>query len=320
MGETPHPRGGCKVGISANSVAPDLGDLGAELDRIEALCVDLVELPTFDHDLVVGGRIRRPQLETLRRACAGRGVAYSVHGPLAINLMDPAIHLSRHMQVLEASLDVAAAIGAEHYVLHAGLTKETRHEAIEDAYRRQRELLATAGDLARERRLTICVETLFEYDGFVHTASPSRLAMELDAIGHADVMATIDFSHSYLKLDAAGCRDRFLAEIQALAPFARHLHVHDSFGRQDDLWMYTQSERLAYGHGDLHLPVGWGDIPWDAIVETCTFPRGTVFNIELDPRYLYASAECVAATRSLAERARTGGDTMRGTRADQAAA
>ncbi len=88
-----------------------------------------------------------------------------------------------------------------------------------------------------------------------------------------------------------------------LAPFARHLHVHDSFGLQDDIWMYTEGERLAFGHGDLHLPVGWGNLPWDALIDACHFPDGVVFNIELEARYWPAAAETVAATKRLAARA-----------------
>lgn len=118
-------------------------------------------------------------------------------------------------------------------------------------------------------------------------------------------MATIDFSHAYLKLDFDGRREAYLDEIAALAPYARHLHMHDSFGRQDDIWMFTEGERLAYGHGDLHLPVGWGDIPFDRLMEICRFAPGVVFNIELKERYWYAAPECVAATKALAGKART---------------
>ncbi|NRP20183.1 endonuclease 4 [Ensifer adhaerens] len=295
------------VGISAKNRAGDLTTLGEELDMIEALGVDLIELPTFDYDLVIGGRVRAPQLFALKTACAGRAVAYSVHGPLAINLMDGPTNTPRHIEVLEASLDVAAAVGAVHYVLHSGLTHETQAAKIEDAYARQRELLAEAGELARARNLIICVETLFEYDGWKHASSPKRLAQEIAIVDHPHIMATIDFSHSYIKLDADGRRESFVEEIAALAPVARHLHVHDSFGRQDDLWAYTQSERLAYGNGDLHLPVGWGDIPWTQLLEACEFPEGVVFNIELDPRYWYAARECVDITRGLAGKARIAG-------------
>lgn len=294
------------IGISAHKRAHDLSDFGAELDMIEALGVDSIEIPTFDLDLVVGGKVRRPQLDALLRATRGRSVAYSVHGPLAINFMDDAWRLPRHFDVLKASLEVAAEIGAEHYVMHSGLMPRQQAAGTEAAYERQREALSKAGDLARQHGLVVCVETLFaDFKGDGYASSPRRLARELATIAHDHVMATIDFSHSYLKMDFDGARDAFVAEIAALAPYAKHLHIHDSFGRQDDIWMYTEGERLAYGHGDLHLPVGWGDIPWQALMEQCVFPEGVVFNIELNQRYWYAAAECIEATRALAATAQT---------------
>jgi len=294
------------TGISAHKRANDLGDFGEELDMIEALGVEAIELPTYDMDIVVGGKIRRPQMEALRRACAGRDMIYSVHGPLAINFMDDAWRLPRHMEVLEASLEVAAEVGAEHYVVHSGLVRQQQGEAVEAALMRQREWLSRAGDVARQHGLIICVETLFAgYEGAGIASSASRLAGELAAIGHPNVLATLDFSHAWLKLDYDGRRDDFLAELKPLAPWSKHLHIHDSFGRQDDIWMYSEGERVAYGHGDLHLPVGWGQIPWDRIVAECEFPEGVLFNIELKERYWYAAEETVEATKRIAGQART---------------
>jgi sugar phosphate isomerase/epimerase len=293
------------TGISADKRANDLSDFAAELDMIEALGVEAIELPTYDMDIVVGGHIRRPQLDMLKKACSGRDVVFSVHGPLAINFMDEAWRLPRHLEVLKASLEVAAEVGAQHYVVHSGLVRMQQGPGIEAAYERQREWLAHAGDIAREHGLFLCVENLFAgYEGKAHTASPSQLAAELAAINHPNVVATLDFSHAYQKLDFDGRRESFVEEVKALAPYSRHLHVHDSFGRQDDIWMFTDGERLAYGHGDLHLPVGWGDIPWNRIIEECEFPEGVLFNIELKPRYWYAAQECVDATKELAASAR----------------
>jgi sugar phosphate isomerase/epimerase len=294
------------TGISAHKRVDDLSDFAEELDMIEALGVEAVELPTYDMDLVVGGKIRKPRLEALKRATAGRGVAYSVHGPLAINFMDEAYRLPRHLEVLEASLEVAAEVGAENYVIHSGLMPVQQSAGIAAAYDRQREWLTKGGDIARRHGLVLCVETLFAgFDGKAHASSPSRLAAELEEINHANVMATLDFSHAYLKLDFDGRRESFVEEVKALAPYSRHLHIHDSFGRQDDIWMYAEGERLAYGHGDLHLPVGWGDIPWDTLMAECEFPEGVLFNIELKQRYWYAAQETVDATKALAARART---------------
>jgi sugar phosphate isomerase/epimerase len=293
------------TGISAHKRAHDLSDFGAELDMIEALGVESIELPTFDMDIVIGSKIRRPQLEALKRAIAGRKVNFSVHGPLAINFMDESWRLPRHFEVLEASLDVTAEVGAEHYVIHSGLIRALQGDGVEAALGRQREWLAKAGDVARQRGIILCVETLFgEFNGTTLATSPARLAAELAAIGHPNVMATLDFSHSYIKLDYDGRRADFVAEVAQLAPYARHLHIHDSFGRQDDIWMFTEGERLAYGHGDLHLPVGWGSIPWDAVLAECSFPEGVLFNIELNLRHWHAAKECVDATRSMAGRAK----------------
>ncbi len=251
-------------------------------------------------DIVIGGRIRRPQLDALLKACAGRNVVYTSHGPLAINFMDDSFRLQRHYDVLMASLDVSAEAGAIHYVLHSGLNPVQQSAGLESAYGRQRDWIAKAGDAAKERGLYLCVENLFGgYEGKVHSSSPSRLARELRAINHSHVVATLDFGHAYLQQNFSG--GDFLAEAKALAPYAKHLHLHDNFGGQDDIWMFTDGERVAYGHSDLHLPVGWGAIPWEALMTECRFPAGCVFNVELKERYWYAAAECVAATKALAE-------------------
>lgn len=293
------------TGISAHKRASDLSDFADELDMIDQLGVETVELPTFDMDIIVGGKIRKDQLARLKNACAQRDVSFTVHGPLAINFMDDAFRLPRHYEVLLSSMEVAAEVNAGNYVLHSGLVPSQQANGIESAYERQREWLSRAGDQAKKLGLTLCVETLFADDHHTQTASPRRLAAELAAINHPNVMATIDFSHAHIKLDHDGQRLKFMDEIAALAPFAKHLHIHDSFGRQDDIWMFTAGERLAYGHGDLHLPVGWGDIPWADIFATCVFPTGVVFNIELQMRYWYEAAKCVDAVKALAKTAKT---------------
>jgi sugar phosphate isomerase/epimerase len=292
------------TGISAHKGRDDLSDLDRILDEVEGLGVESIELATYDMDIVVAGRIRRPPLELLKAACRGRKVDYTVHGPLAINFFDDPVRLSRHFDVMKASMEVAAEVGAIHYVVHSGVTANRPLDLLEGAYARQRDWLAKAGDVAKELGLLICVETMFGgHEGRMHASTPSRLAAELAAIAHPNVWATLDFSHSYLRLSYFG--GSYIDEIRMLAPLAKHLHVHDSFGRADDIWTYSIGEKLAFGHGDLHLPVGWGDIPWDALMTECTFPDGVVFNIELQQRYWHAVQECVAATKALAVRART---------------
>lgn len=292
------------TGISAPHPKSDLSDLPAILDRVEALGVECIELPIFDMDLIVGGRIQRGHLALLKQACAGRRVTYTAHGPLAINFFDDPARLPRHFEVMQASIEIAAEIDAVHYVVHSGIMPVAPLDVVESAYGRQRDWLAKTGDIARKHDLLVCVETMFGgHHGAIHASTPSRLAQELRAIGHSHVWATLDFSHSFLRLGYFG--GDYQAEIAALAPFAKHLHIHDSFGLTDAIETWSPSERLAFGHGDLHLPVGWGEIPWDALMAQCIFPDGVVFNIELNQRYWYAVEDCVAATRALAGKART---------------
>lgn len=301
-----HPNGVRGYGISAPHPKSDLSDLPAILDRVEALGVETIELPTFDMDLIVGGRIQKGHLALLKRACAGRKVAYTVHGPLAINFFDDPARLPRHFEVMKASLEIAAEVGAIHYIVHSGMMPNAPQEVVEAAYGRQRDWLAKIGDVAKQLDLLVCVETMFGgHEGRKHASLPSRLAQELSEIGHANVWATFDFSHSFLRMGYFG--GDFLKEAEALAPFAKHLHIHDSFGLADVIDTHSLSEKLAFGHGDLHLPVGWGEIPWDELMSRCIFPDGVVFDIELNQRYWYAVEECVAATRDLALRARTSG-------------
>ncbi len=299
------PNGITGTGISARKRCDDLDEFAYELDATEGLGVETIELPLFDMDVVAGGRVRQSELAKLRRACAGRSVTFTVHGPLAINFMDEAWRLPRHFEVLKASLDAASEVKCFNYVVHAGVTQLQHSIGIQDAYARQREWLAKGGEVARTYGIALCVETLFTDNAAKHTPTPARLARELSAIGHPNVMATIDFSHSYLRLDLEGRRADFLEEVASLAPHARHLHVHDSFGLQDDMWMFAEGERFAFGHGDLHLPVGWGDIPWNDLMRVCEFAPGVVFNVELRDRYWYAVEECVNANKAIAAKART---------------
>lgn len=280
-------------------------DLPRHLDELAALGCETVELPLYAMDIVVGGRIRDAALRPVKAACAGRPFRYTVHGPLAINFFDEAFRLPRHFDVLRASMEASAELEAVHYVIHAGMMPVKQVPAIEDAYTRQREWLARAGELADALGLHVCVENLFRgHDGRLYTPTPSRLAAELAAIGHPRVVATLDFGHAHLQGAHTGAD--LIAEVAALAPYAKHLHIHDNFGLADDIWMYGVGEKLAFGHGDLHLPVGWGNLPWEGLIDACTFPDDVVFNIELEGRYWYAAADSVATTKALAARAAGG--------------
>ncbi len=294
------------LGVGYSLVNEDdygLRTLASRLDEAEALGMDFVEVPLWAMNLISGARVLTERLKTVKGMLAGRSLRYTVHGPLAINLMDVPERLPGHQDVLKASLDASAELGAVHYVLHGGIYQTGFEADAEALYTQQREILSAFAEQARQLGLVIVVENLFVEQPTRATALPSRLAREIGAIGHPNVRACLDFSHGFIYSTAMGAT--FMDEVTALAPVAKHLHIHDSFGRPAVTPTYHRGERLAYGEGDLHLPLGLGSIPWDALMERLEFPAEVVFNLELAPPYWADLAAVVAETRRLAANART---------------
>lgn len=281
------------VGLTIHATDALFTDFGQAIDEAKALGAAFVELPLHDLDIVVGGRIRRDRLDALAGTIRDRGVACTLHGHLGINLMEDPHLIGLHCDLLTVNIEIAQALGCIHLVIHTGHCRPQQGAGIERAYERQREALARFGAEAKKAGVVLCVENVFNHDGQRHTASPGRLAAELAAIDHQNVRATFDFSHGALHCAELGLD--FMSEARALAPFAKHLHLHDSFGRPKDFWTYTLTEDLAFGVGDLHLPLGWGSIPWDALARECVFPEGVVANIELNRRW-WAEARGTVAT------------------------
>jgi sugar phosphate isomerase/epimerase len=87
-----------------------------------------------------------------------------------------------------------------------------------------------------------------------------------------------------------------------MAPVTGHLHVHDSFGLPyTKKTFYHAAEATALGIGDLHLPIGWGDIAWDEIFSELTFLPDTTLIMEIDSgRFLDQQPACLARAHALA--------------------
>ncbi|MBB3770752.1 sugar phosphate isomerase/epimerase [Angulomicrobium tetraedrale] len=289
------------VGYSIREGSAEFDDLGASLDEAEALGVDVVELPVYAWHLMVEGRLLQDRVKDLQAALAGRRLGYTVHGTLAINLMDVAERLPRHEKVLAANIELTAALGAQHLVMHTGVVR-AHDDDVEVAYSRQRDALARAGDHAASLGVTLCVENIFRYGQARETATPSKLAGELAAIDHRAVKATLDVSHAYIRCTDA--RIDPLKEIAALAPHVVHFHLHDSFGRPSELWTYHPAEAVALGEGDLHLPIGWGGIDWDGVVAAVQPNEGAIAILELEPRHWRELNAQIPVLRSLAGRFR----------------
>jgi sugar phosphate isomerase/epimerase len=289
------------VGFSTIGERPDLSDLDRALARIEEAGASHAELSFFAADLIAGGRVLPEPRRRLEAACARRKLRYTVHGALAVNFMDEA-HLDLHKAVCRANLELSAAVGATVMVHHPGIVPARPRHELDRLHAVERAALRGMGDLAARLGVRIAVETLFVESEREYTADPARLAAELRAVDHPHVVGTLDVSHSYLMTSFRGTA---LAEaVAAFAPVTGHFHLHDSFGRPPGTLggFYTDSERVAFGVGDLHLPFGWGDIPFGTLLPGLPVRPGSIFVVELPDRYWGELDACAAFAQRLMER------------------
>lgn len=286
-----------RIGYTLWPAGFDLVEPGRYLDEAEKLGVDTVEIPFFATRLIADGRLLEPALAIFERQMRGRRLGYTTHALLGINLMDEAERLPMHLAPGRACIELTARLGARHMVLHCGMAGSTHPEEIEAAYGRQREALAGLSEFAAAHGVVICLETVWNY-GEGETALPSRLAQEIRAVGHDSLRATLDFAHAALQCGIKGAD--LMGEVAAIAPLAVHLHLNDCFGILRDHRVTLAAEALAYGSGDLHLPIGWGSLPWDRLLSAPGYPDDTVLNGELHPSYWVALAGDVAEMRRLA--------------------
>jgi len=282
-------------GFDTDSAAPDLSDLDDVLARIAATGASHAELSLCAHELIAGGRILADRRRRLEQICARHSLAYTVHGTLAVNFMDET-HLDLHKAVCRAMLELCDAVGAGVMVHHPGIVPAQPAPFLERLHAIERDALREMGDLAARYSVKIAIETLYVEDAASYTADPVRLAKAIAEIDHPQVCGTLDFSHSYIMTTFRGMD--FLDALKAFAPCANHLHVHDSFGRPTTMGgFYMHAERIAFGMGDLHLPMGWGDIPWETILPQLPFRPGTVMIVELPPHHQAELDTCADTAR-----------------------
>ena len=285
------------IGFNVGSHNGEFAELEADMRALADMGVDTVEIGITSLDLLAGGRIIRERHEALKALTRQFGFRYTVHGLVSSNFMDP-ITQRYQIDAAKALVEVCNSIGAGILVQHGG---EVRATAIADragADQREREALTELADFARPHGVRIALENIFTTEPGQYRQTPAQVAATVKAVNHANVVALIDFSHAYLEATYKGLD--FFAEIAAMAPVTGHLHVHDSFGRPQGFFQaYHPQENTALGIGDLHMPLGWGDIDWDRIFSQLAFLPGTVLMMEIGDRYRREQPASLVRAREL---------------------
>lgn len=275
----------------------DMTGLEDNLRRIKDLGASHAELSLYNMDLISGGRVLTERVRRLEQICRSVDLRYTVHGPLAVNMMDVRYRPVFHKAVA-ATLEICGAVGASVCVQHPGFApKPLPPTALDELHAQERAAWHSLADIAKANGTRIAIETLFAFQADRYTADPFRLADEIAGIEHKHVCGTLDFSHTYLACTHLGLD--FTQAARAFAPITGHLHVHDSLGQPDLVRGFAPSENVAFGLGDLHLPLGWGDIPWQSLLPQLRFLPATVWNFELPPWFMGEAAASLTQARDL---------------------
>jgi len=296
--------------------------LARHLERAAALGFDAVELSIGCFNIIRGGEVVERELERARALVGRYPLRYTLHGPCNLNLVrQPELAA----QVLESCLQVAAGLGAEVLVYHSGqialhdpahgLAPLPDERALEGLWQRETEALARFARRAEELGVLVAVENrdphLWEVAALARWGRPASelvryhqgmrldlLSAQMEAVGSPLVGMCLDVGHAFLAAPYWPQPD-YLAAVRRAAPWVKHLHLHDNFGRLDDI-AESMRERLIFGQADNHMPAGWGRIPLREVLAALAAVGYSGWVVaEVAPRYAAYYDEALANVRAI---------------------
>ena len=290
-----------QIGVSLRCLNQDANDFLERVEEVNKFNPSSIELMGFNMDLLNKGKILNSKTDKIKKILYGYNFIKTMHGPLSVNFLDKADILEDHFNVCISYINLAKILGVTSIVLHTGFCEFSDQNSLNIKYNKQSDYFRRIADRAGENEISILIENIFPFFKNAHTASPTYLRDELAKINHPYLKGCLDVSHAYIFCSSSN--EDFLKNIKDFGQYSKHWHVHDSYGKSDVLFKpFNQSEALAYGIGDLHLPLGDGDLPWQKIINLTQPDNETMFNIELNPRYWSELGRCFSYLRKLLEK------------------
>ena len=267
---------------------PNLAALDTCLSGIVDAGFSHAELACPDWGIWLGGAINVPQLRRLVKLTDRfRGqLRYTVHGPIAFHLMSQDDWDGR-ARLLRAGLEATRELGAEVMVYESGWIQEWPAGGstnMLDFMARERELLREVGEGCLVWKGKIAIETMAGAEYMrSYTDWPHQLVDQITLTNHPAVGVCIDTGHSNIGASRGGFD--FLGGIRQLAPHVFTFHLHDNFGTWASPHLglnHKSPESWALGLGDLHLPLGWGTIPFGKMLREIIFPHSPILMAEIN--------------------------------------
>lgn len=228
-----------------------------------------MELAADSLGVIAAGQLDTGRLASLVARLAEYPYWFTMHAPGALDLRDTE-ERAWQRDLLHATIRLAGTIGASRLVVH--YEAESGVPATE---RQMMELLLEAAVLAQEEGVVLCIENIE-----IERVEPVIECVR--ALDHPNVKMTLDVGHAWLAAGHFGFD--FFDALRLALPYAGHLHVSDNFGRFETMRLidYDRYRAIPYkkllmlGKGDLHLPVGFGSIPYHEVFRSIQGYDGTV--------------------------------------------
>lgn len=269
---------GMGVNLQVNEMTSNLDNMRAKLDKVVELGLDVVEIPVQAMNVIRHGRIDETRLRDYIRILESYSLRYTTHAPYHLNLFRDGGSNPTEEALFTASLEVSLAIRAEVMVYHVGRfvgEEEFYYPTLWRAYSEyekhqlmemEQSLLFKSGERAQAAGLRIGMENMRPYldcRDYCYSVVPQALLDQVRNVNHPNVGVTLDFGHLYLAVNMYNLN--LEAEVSAIAPHVVHLHVHDNFGVPCFSSEKSQYDLVPLGRGDMHAPMGDGEIPFPAI-------------------------------------------------------
>lgn len=294
------------TGFNTGNADGDLSRLEKRLAHMGEIGCTGAEITAVGLDAVVDCRLIPDRVAKLQGIMAGHDLAYSMHAPIAINLMDEA-HADIMQRAAMVSMDLAAEIGAKVVVLHPGrVPPQTWVDRAEALYQFEIDQLGPVADRAASLGVQIAYENISPNPRVIagqetsYSLDPKLLAEQLARLDHPAVMACLDISHAQ---QGAGLWGFDMADAcAALAPWIGHIHFSDSTGLPATFPTGNRNEQHFFGVGDMHAPQGSGRVDFDALAKRLSVRDGTRVVIEIKSNFLsHAEAQTLADAKAFAD-------------------
>ena len=259
-----------KIGVSISENLT-LEQFAVALETLSKFDIGYIEVTPELGPVIIGGRLNPHYLKEIKSIMSNYPFEYTVHCPNMQNMRDVGNIAMQH-DIFKSGLEFTKEIGGDIYVAH--FSKQSEDESIEKVFE---EGMAEMAEHAEKIGVIIGIENIE-----IERIEP--VVALIKSINMKNLRMTYDFAHSFLASKYYGYD--FLESIKLAKHYLVHTHIHDNLGIFDLDRLVSRQKSLRYrlteGKGDLHLPVGWGCIPYNEVFEITKDSYTGIYMLEND--------------------------------------